>query len=313
MTNYDYYWYLAAERQRMWYHKLRHPDNGPITKDNILLKYKFTNAYRVLDRTSQWLIKHIIKGNTFDEDDLFFRILLFKTFNRVSTWLGLVNQLGREISWHSYNYNDYNNAINRMIKEGSMIYSAAYMHPSSGVGLHYPHKHQCHFHLIEMMMKDDITDKVISAKSLEDVCKILGSYPMIGDFLSYQYAIDLNYSNLISFDEDDFVCPGPGAVMGISKCFPTLSVADIKTGSIIKKVCDDQCEEFNNRGIQFLKLGNRRMHLVDIQNVFCELNKYLRVLAPQEGEMTRLKQTYQSNGPLEPLIFPDKWGAILIE
>ena len=42
---------------------------------------------------------------------------------------------------------------------------------------------------------------------------------MMGDFLAFQYVIDLNYSPLINFSEMDFVVPGPGARSGFRKCF----------------------------------------------------------------------------------------------
>jgi len=38
---------------------------------------------------------------------------------------------------------------------------------------------------------------------------LLKSYATIGDFLAYQYLIDLNYSTLLNFSEMEFVVPGP--------------------------------------------------------------------------------------------------------
>jgi len=52
-----------------------------------------------------------------------------------------------------------------------------------------------------------------------EVYERLLRYPGLGPFLAFQYAIDLNYSDLLDFDEDDFVVAGPGALDGISKCF----------------------------------------------------------------------------------------------
>ena len=69
------------------------------------------------------------------------------------------------------------------------------------------------------MMSTDVAEKVRSAGSLRGTFEILRSYPAIGDFLAYQYVIDLNYSPVLEYDEMEFVVPGPGARDGIRKCF----------------------------------------------------------------------------------------------
>ena len=53
------YWYFAAERQCIFFKKLRRC-SPPWTEDQILTRYKFTNAYRASDRVSQYLIKNVI-------------------------------------------------------------------------------------------------------------------------------------------------------------------------------------------------------------------------------------------------------------
>ena len=61
----------------------------------------------------------------------------------------------------------------------------------------------------QMFLKEKVAVKIESAKSLEDVVKILRSFPLFGQFMSYQIAIDLNYSDIIDFDENDFTQAGP--------------------------------------------------------------------------------------------------------
>lgn len=39
--------------------------------------------------------------------------------------------------------------------------------------------------------------------------------------LAYQYATDINYNEIVDFDEDEFVAAGPGAIDGVKKCFGT--------------------------------------------------------------------------------------------
>ncbi len=56
---YDVYWRFAVERQNIFFNRLLGYE-APWTRDAVMDKYKFTNAYRVLDRVSQFLISNII-------------------------------------------------------------------------------------------------------------------------------------------------------------------------------------------------------------------------------------------------------------
>lgn len=89
------YWRFAAERQRIFYRRLQQV-NGPLTDDPILRRFKFTNTYRASDRVSQFLIRSVIYRDDLpnDEINLFFRILLFKLFNKIETWQLLETELG---------------------------------------------------------------------------------------------------------------------------------------------------------------------------------------------------------------------------
>ena len=94
------YWQFAAKRQELFFRRLRNPA-PPWTSDPVLKEYKFTNAYRAADRVSQFLIRHVIYAGDPAPEEVFFRILLFKLFNRIDTWQLLESQLS-EISFSSF-------------------------------------------------------------------------------------------------------------------------------------------------------------------------------------------------------------------
>ena len=56
---YDTFWRFAAERQEVFFRRLG-GSSPPWTKDPILDRFKFTNAYRASDRVSQYLIRNVI-------------------------------------------------------------------------------------------------------------------------------------------------------------------------------------------------------------------------------------------------------------
>src|SRR2546427_9754394 len=89
---YDTFWRFAAERQRIFFARLE-GQPAPWTSDPILREHKFTNAYRASDRVSQYLIRHVIYSGRRDLKEVFFRVVLFKLFNKIETWELLRDQL----------------------------------------------------------------------------------------------------------------------------------------------------------------------------------------------------------------------------
>src|SRR5436305_8783481 len=84
---FEAYWRFAAERQRIFFRRLNNTSDA-FTEDPVLKNFKFTNAYRASDRASQYLIRNVIyrKDLPGDERNVFFRVLLFKLFNKIETW-----------------------------------------------------------------------------------------------------------------------------------------------------------------------------------------------------------------------------------
>lgn len=176
-------------------------------------------------------------------------------------------------------------------------------------GWGFDRKHRNHLMLIDTMMRDHLAAHLGRTKHLSEVYEWLCTYPTIGSFLGYQFAIDLNYSEIIDFEESSFVVPGPGALDGISKCFTNLG--GLSTTDIIKHVTERQSEEFEQRDLTFRSLFGRPLQLIDCQNLFCEISKYARVAHPEVQGVsgrTRIKQKYQ---PVvgNPITFwyPPKW------
>ena len=296
---YDTYWRFATERQEVFYSRIENK-MFPWTDDEILKTYKFTNAYRASDRVSQYLIKNVIyDNNQYSPEDQCFRIILFKLFNKIETWEYLEKKLG-EISYKTYDYSIYNQLLTQKLVNKEKIYSAAYIMPSGKSCFGFNKKHQNNLKLLENMMQTGIAKKIAKAKSLKELYEILLSYPTIGSFLAYQFAIDINYSELCDFSEMSFVVAGPGAKNGIIKCFKDL------------KGLERQEEEFEKRGLKFKTLFGRKLQMIDCQNLFCETDKYARIAHPDIcglNDRRRIKQQYV-NRNLENIVYfyPPKWG-----
>lgn len=301
------YWRFAAERQRLFLKRLA-ATSPPWTDDPVLQVHKFTNAYRASDRVSQYLIKRVIYSGEYDRRDMFFRIILFKFFNRIETWELLESEFG-DIRLENYSFERFNRVLSEAMAKGERLYSAAYIMPTGGRGSQYPRKHQMHLKLLESMVADNLPQTISDADTMGEAYRLIRLYPSIGDFLAYQYVTDLNYSSLTDFQESEFVMPGPGAKDGIRKCFSDLG--KLSEQDAIKLVEEYQEECFAAVGEAFPTLWGRRLQLIDCQNLFCEVDKYARVAHPEAAGVsgrTRIKQKHKpSLDPLQ-LFYPPKWG-----
>jgi thymidylate kinase len=304
---YDTYWRFAAERQEIFFRRLKGLQPH-WTDDPILQAHKFTNAYRASDRVSQFLIQKVIYEGDQSPEELFFRTVLFKLFNKIETWNLLESKLGT-ITYSDFTFERYDKVLTQAMSNGTKIYSAAYIMPSGSKVFQTDRKHRAHLQLLGRMMEDELFYRIADARSMQESFRRLLSYPMIGDFLAYQFATDLNYSTLTNFNEMDFVVPGPGARNGIRKCFSSLG--GLNEVDIIKVVADRQEEEFQRLGICFQTLWGRRLQLIDCQNIFCETDKYSRVKHPEIAgvtQRTRIKQKFRITPTQIRYWYPPKWG-----
>ncbi|NOS87393.1 MAG: hypothetical protein HOP34_02420 [Methylococcaceae bacterium] len=306
---YDLYWYFAAERQRIFYKRLS-GQQCDFTEDPILKTYRFTNAYRASDRVSQFLIRHVIYSGDQSPQEIFFRTILFRFFNRISTWISLSSALNNVVSYANYNFRLYDEILTSIINGKNKLYSAAYIMPSGVREFGFSKKHQNNLKLLEMMIKNHVPERIAEMRNLKDVFTLLKSYPTLGDFLAYQYTIDLAYSNLECGLESDFVVAGPGALRGITKCFT--DIGNLSPIDVIHYVTEHQQHEFTIRNIDFPDLYGRPLQLIDCQNLFCEIDKYARAYCPElaVGGRTRIKQKFVLNSKKLELFYPPKWNVI---
>ena len=308
-TTLQYYFYFIQERMNIFWGKYNHQDH--LTDDPILQEYKFTNVYRASDRVSQYLIKNVIYRDLdrYTPEDVLLRILVFKVFNRIETWEYLNKYL--DVRVNTYNVERLSKLLTKRQKDYP-IFSNAYMMAGSHVRYaDIKTKHQVWLQMIEdKFIQGRGFEKVLEAKSMSEVYSQLRDYPLIGDFLAYQYTIDFNYSPYLNFDEDSFVKAGVGAVRGIKKCF--LSFGNNFEDAIY--YIHDHFEELQERYgyTAFRPLPGRKPKLIDLQNCFCETDKYLRAKMPElKVGNVRIKQHYKPTKDRIHFYFPDKWGVTL--
>ena len=303
---YKLLWQFAAKRQEIFRARLTN-EYDPSTVDPVLREYKFTNAYRASDRTSQFLIRNVIyDGQERTFRDEFARILLFKLFNRIETWQSLERQLG-QLNADSIQPERLSGALKEIKDSGTPLYSAAYIMPHPG-GFGFPRKHENHLQLLRLMIDDRVDEKIQEAHKMAGAYEVLLSYPSIGPFLAYQFVIDLNYSDHLDFSEAEFVVAGPGAKDGLRLCFEESSNMD--DADLIRWTMDRQGESFEADQLDFQDLWSRSLQLIDCQNLLCEISKYVRAALPGvtvKSGRKRIKQRFNARPERLTAWYPPKW------
>ncbi|MFM6039851.1 MAG: nucleotide kinase domain-containing protein [Sphaerospermopsis kisseleviana] len=304
---FDTYWRFAAMRQEVFFNKLK---NVPLpwTTDPILNTYKFCNAYRVSDRVSQYLIKNVIydENRSKNEEEVLFRILLFKIFNKIETWEYLESKIGNYITLSNFDLDVYSNILQESMDLGYVIYTSAYMSCASKK-FGYDKKHQNHLALIDKMVyQDRVINPIVKARNLEEIFHILASYPLLGKFMAYQLVTDINYSEVVDFDENSFTIAGPGAERGINKCF--IDTQGKSYADVIYWMTENQENEFQRLGLNFQSLWGRPLKAIDCQNLFCETDKYCREAFPGlKSNRKKIKAKFTPTPQPIDYFYPPKW------
>ncbi len=328
-NNFIYYLYFIVERQNIFW-KRYNGEQPPYTLDETLQNHKFTNVYRVLDKVSQYLVKEIInKDAGLLKEDLFWKILIFKHFNKIETW-----------EWFNEDFGGVNintsietiiESLNRYADKGGVPYSNAFLQTASFMAserflAQYGLKKGCKKYEAYLKIFDQYffeeghLNYLLAAESLEDVFNQLNGVPGFAAFLSMQYTTDFNMSSLFNFDKNSFISASVGSIRGIDKTFDFEGKKDYS--AVIKWVQQNlksllrEYSDGYDMPLYFKPLGvNGKVFMpsvMDCQSLFCETDKYTRPLGLDydvngKGNK-RIKQKFKqtTEGKLE-IHLPNKW------
>jgi alpha-glutamyl/putrescinyl thymine pyrophosphorylase clade 1 len=304
---YDLYWYFASERQAAFERRLLGL-LGPWSDDPILQTFKFCNVYRATDRVSQYLIRDVCyREEACSPVDRLFQIVAFRTFSKIRTWEAVLTFLGRAPTLDDLADGSFRRALAHARELNGGLYTGAFILCATdayGQGL----KHLNHVELFrDMFLHRRLGETLLACESLQEIYEALHVFPLMGDFMSYQTAIDLNYSALVNFSENDFTCAGPGALRGIKKVFASSN--GLRPAEVIAWMVKNQEREFARLNLPFNGLWGRPLQAIDCQGLFCEVDKYCRQAAPDlASARKRIKARFLPQERLPTVFLPPKWG-----
>ena len=112
------------------------------------------------------------------------------------------------------------------------------------------------------------------------------------------------------YKENEFTVAGPGSLRGINKCF--IDKGNMSNEDIIKYMYENQDKEFKRLNLNFKRIGNRELQLIDCQNIFCELDKYCRQALPElKSNRKKIKKKYIPKTSKIEYMYPPKWKVEL--
>lgn len=321
-TNFFYYLYYIQERMNIFWNRLK--GLSTYTEDIIFLENKFTNAYRVLDRSSQYLLRNVIYINDgkYTEEDIVWRIFLYKNYNLPSTWEYLKQTVGDiTVDTPIIEIREALEIYESPVFSNAYMLTCAFIRKESffneyGIDKNYTKK----FWLYLKIFRKELFDRgkiktILKSKSFENLFINLSDILSFADFLSYQIAQDLNYTELFNFDDNSFCAAGLGTQRGIKRVFDINGKVDF--GDVVKWTAenyDKLVEDYSNIyniDLTAKQLPNWDFKVPDFSNAFCETDKYMRQLGVNsEGvKQGRMKQKFKPNNQKIDFFFPPKWGV----
>lgn len=293
----DEFFYTMYERQEIWYKRNVLKQNRPWTKDAILNDFRFTNVYRELDRSSQYLIKTIISNDALNLHEKVFQTLVYRYFNKPDCFLD------GHIEMPEYDTFDPKTLHRQVIDCRERYYNpwhVAYMSnlvwakkPKSFEGSLFKDHAYCRI-LFPIFHEhtDEIVKMLLEKATPQKLMKKLEKLPSISGFMSHELFLDFSYLNKYSlvhsvdFDENSYTNVGPGASLGIKLIFPSLEPKDqreaiylLRDISAVKlaEYGDFKYAQWNRitKKYDIIKDGNLTLHAVEM--MLCEFSKWKKM------------------------------------
>lgn len=288
---YEFYQTLH-ERQEIWHRRFMQKLEAPWTDNDILRDYKFTNAYRELDRASQWLVHNVLTDLDLELKDLLFRIMIYRFFNQPTTFDKTKSKYAITLP----HYDDFDSddlweqVVTYREKVDNPWHTAYLMNP----GASKPKDWNKRGLFRDDMYVNTVFNQVHSvipqlvkvlktAKSPYDITACLEQVLAVSDFMSHEFYLDFAYCEkywrhkIMAFDQNDFTNVGPGCSTGLRLIFPSLGTnrKEQKIGLYWLKDLAD--EAYDTLGLKFKYLHwdkQRKQYYIDEDSNNLTLHTY---------------------------------------
>ncbi|KAH9852142.1 hypothetical protein C2E23DRAFT_886012 [Lenzites betulinus] len=274
----DTFFVFVAERHRIQQRRLL-GEPQPWTTDAILAAYPFTNVFRVYDRVTQYILHNVIERGDQSLREQCFRVMLFRSFNKMETWELLTARFG-ELTWRDFDVNAYDEVL-LAEQQANPLYGHAYIIPSPKLGGRANASN--HLRLIQLMMEEDLPGELQKLHHLKDAHGRIALFPSMGDFMALQLLLDLNMTAHFNYPEDEWVALGPGSQACLLKIFgPAVRGFELDALRYLHRTQHAHFARLRVRPDCIPRVPGRAhgLSMVDLEHALCECEKYSRAFHP---------------------------------
>ncbi|QSJ20082.1 hypothetical protein JYQ62_16040 [Nostoc sp. UHCC 0702] len=305
---------FVHHRQQTLIEKIKKPSYvSPILGYN-----KFTNVQRIFDRVSQYELREVIYKGDQTPIEVLKRLFLFNQFKTVyfwHCWQCYIDKWGdNEGNFYSSEFNSphFGTYVSTEHSSGR-LFTNAYVVPGKTGQSKVETIHQ---RCLVLNNKINSLQGCIDRKSIMGIFSTLQEIPGIGIFLASQICFDFLWHNSCS---EWLYLPalGVGAVRGAKKLklinenhhdpLSALSRRSAERKALLLAFDNIKQSEFpyvtaNNKPVP--------LQIADIQNTFCEFDKYMRLIQPEvktsNNAPTRIKNRYKPGEQIDYIV-PGHW------
>ena len=242
----------------------------PWTEDEVFLDWKFTNAFRQLDRGTialQDMIKKWkdeaseIKTMLLEEQQvlILFNVVWYRMFNR--------DDHAHDLGFATH-YKQVEEYINECADKGVKVFTGAHLL----AGIQGERKHISFLRTIEEAWDDrySLLKLIQQYNGMEQAFGILLDYPLIGNFLAYEMVCDFRFTDVMPDPHDKMTWSniGPGARRGMKRIGLEVSV---ETMVRLLAMAPQYLRGY------VLEQKDPPFELREIEHSLCEFDKYERI------------------------------------
>jgi len=264
---------------------------APWSDDPVLQGHKFTNVFRVLDYGSQFLLSMLEED--LDERETLARCFLYRHTGRPETWQFYEVLHGHYPRIEDFpelleTWKEYRGGTRRVTRNaGSAKAADSYVFDRpifTSAYLVFPQSQVPGTDKLESIIAlatrlfgpEDVTPAWLATSSPAERFRVLQRNPGVGDFMSMQILTDWGYSRFGADDENRFVVPGPGAIIGAKALFPSWKPSEVIRWARAELLTCPPVLPLPNG-------GERVPSLMDVQNTLCEFSKYVRFMVQEKN------------------------------
>jgi hypothetical protein len=264
--------------------------------DPVLGTNKFTNVQRIFDRVSQYELKEVLYTDSQKLEDLILRVFIFNQFKTEAFWKYLKS---RDYcpEFKSFNAEEFTRLITEYSGKDKLFTSAYVVPGKSGES-----KAETIAWRAEWLTKVTDWSGKGSRKGLT-LFNILTEIRGIGSFLASQVVFDLLWHESFK-DWQPLYTLGVGAVRGAFKLglIPNANKVTPQEAEYALKKALEVVQE-SEYPYATANRQNVELNPADIQNTFCETDKWFRLTHPElqvsKSSPTRIKNVYKPRAAIE--------------